>query len=302
MQSGLFLIMARAGDDSVRDALTAAVDDAVLAEELGFDRVWVTEHHGTDFGTCTSPSVVAAAIAARTRAIGIGYAINVTPFHAPRRLAEDIAAVDHLSAGRVWAGFGSGYSPVEYARMGVDFDRRAAVSRDSTREVVRLWRSGEVPAFRSPHPPVVVACRTLAAIRGVARAGHGVLLLGQAQRLERGLRTYREVAGDGGYVGVLRHILIHGRDRDATAAVRAATRWTLQAMADLTGHDGAVADTRIDDYLRERAFLGSAARVRDQVRTLTDLGVTELLCWVRWGGLPDDLVRDSMRRYRDRVA
>ena len=50
--------------------------------------VWIAEHHGTEYSVCTAPSVVAAAIATRTSKIGIGYGINVAPFHQPRRLAD----------------------------------------------------------------------------------------------------------------------------------------------------------------------------------------------------------------------
>ena len=116
MRLGLFLILPQPAGLSQPQVFATALEDAAAAERLGFDSVWVTEHHGSAYGLAAAPSVIAAAIAARTERLAIGYAVNVTPLHHPTRLADDIATVDHLSGGRVIAGFGAGYSPVEYRR------------------------------------------------------------------------------------------------------------------------------------------------------------------------------------------
>ena len=124
MRLGLFLIMPAPAGSAPGSVVERALADGSRAEELGFDAVWVTEHHGSDYGWCSAPSVMAGALAVRTRRVDIGYAVNVTPLHHPVRLAEEIATVDQLSRGRVIAGFGPGYSPVEYAPFDADFDDR----------------------------------------------------------------------------------------------------------------------------------------------------------------------------------
>ena len=88
--------------DLYRDTL----DHIVLAEQLGYDDIWLSEHHFTDDGYLPSLLPFAAAIAARTTRVTIGTNIILMPFHHPIRLAEDCAVVDNLSDGRFLFGPG----------------------------------------------------------------------------------------------------------------------------------------------------------------------------------------------------
>ena len=85
------------------------------AEDLGFDSLWVTEHHFRYFGgMMPSPSVLLAAAAQRTRNMRLGAAVSILPMHNPLRIAEEFAMVDLLSNGRVILGAGRGMHPTEY--------------------------------------------------------------------------------------------------------------------------------------------------------------------------------------------
>src|SRR5262245_58716540 len=82
-------------------------------EALGYDSIWLTEHHFIEYGLAVDPATLAAAAAARTRHVRIGLAAANLPFHHPLRLAEQFALVDIISNGRLDVGVGRGNRPAE---------------------------------------------------------------------------------------------------------------------------------------------------------------------------------------------
>ena len=85
-----------------------AVEQIQYAEELGFDAVWLAEHHFTRFGIVPSAIPFATYVAARTKKIRIGTGVSVLTFHHPVFMAEETAMLDVLSQGRLDFGVGRG--------------------------------------------------------------------------------------------------------------------------------------------------------------------------------------------------
>src|SRR3970040_1389682 len=81
------------------DIIYRELEQIEWAEELGFDQVWLTEHHFIDYGLSVDPATLAAAAASRTRRVRIGLAAAILPFHHPLRLAAPLALVDILPPG-----------------------------------------------------------------------------------------------------------------------------------------------------------------------------------------------------------
>lgn len=136
--------VAEGEDDGV--VMRQCLDEIVLADELGFDCVWLAEHHFSRYGILGSPLMFGMAVAERTKNIKIGTAVLVLPFYDPIRLAEDIAALDVISQGRVVLGVGRGYQPREYA--GFRVDRETSMQRyGEVLQVVRLALSEENWSF-----------------------------------------------------------------------------------------------------------------------------------------------------------
>jgi alkanesulfonate monooxygenase SsuD/methylene tetrahydromethanopterin reductase-like flavin-dependent oxidoreductase (luciferase family) len=118
------------------------IELAVAAEELGFDQIWLPEHHFCDDGFCPSLLPVAAAIAARTSRIRIGTKILILPLHDPVRLAEDIAVVDQISNGRFEVGVAGGYRNAEFEGFGISPTERGARMNEGL-EVLSAALSGK---------------------------------------------------------------------------------------------------------------------------------------------------------------
>ncbi|HKX78909.1 MAG TPA: LLM class flavin-dependent oxidoreductase [Novosphingobium sp.] len=109
--------------ESCKRGIVAAVRQGVLADKLGFDYFWQTEHHFQIEGAEFSPNPVLSgmAIAAQTKRIRVGQATNVITMHHPVRLAEQIAMLDLVSGGRCEMGVGRGYQPREVEVLGRNF-------------------------------------------------------------------------------------------------------------------------------------------------------------------------------------
>src|SRR5438034_8302972 len=100
--------------------------EVTRAEELGFDSVWMEEHHSVTNHYWPSPLTVLAGFATRTSRMMLGTDIVVAAFHHPVRLAEDVAMLDVMSGGRITLGIAIGYKPDEFALYGVDLEKRGA--------------------------------------------------------------------------------------------------------------------------------------------------------------------------------
>lgn len=95
-----------AGDQSTGDALAAATAFAQRADELGYYRIWVAEHHNMVSVASTSPPVLLAHLGAHTQRIRLGSGGVMLPNHAPLAVAEQFALLEALHPGRVDLGLG----------------------------------------------------------------------------------------------------------------------------------------------------------------------------------------------------
>jgi alkanesulfonate monooxygenase SsuD/methylene tetrahydromethanopterin reductase-like flavin-dependent oxidoreductase (luciferase family) len=100
------------------------LDEAVLAEELGFDCVWASEHHFSPDAWNPSAAVFLAAVAARTSRVRVGPYVLLMPLHNPVRVAEDFAVLDNVSGGRADLAVGVGSAKEEFESLGIPFGER----------------------------------------------------------------------------------------------------------------------------------------------------------------------------------
>ncbi len=164
------------------------IDLAVEAEDMGYDTIWLTEHHFVEDGYSPSMMPLAAAIAARTKKIRIGTFVLLMPLHHPLHVAEQAATVDVLSDGRFDLGLGQGYRPQEFegfnvarsersSRLseGVEIIRRAftedGFSYEGKHYTVRNVTLYPKPV-QQPHIPIWIGARSRKATERAARNGY----------------------------------------------------------------------------------------------------------------------------------
>lgn len=182
---------------SYSDLYGKHVDLCVQAEELGFDTIWLTEHHFVDDGYSPSVLPLAAAIASRTKKIRIGTFVLLMPLHNPLRVAEDAATIDVLSHGRFDLGLGQGYVPAEFTAFNVPREERSRRLREGVEIVRRVFTEDHVTfegkcytvrdvtlypkPVQKPHPPIWIGARSRQATERAARYGYHLAGTGSRQ-------------------------------------------------------------------------------------------------------------------------
>ena len=114
------------------------------SERLGYEGVWLSEHHFVDDGYLPSPLVVAAAVAARTERMKIGTNVLLLPMHHPLRVAEDAAVADLVSGGRFVLGVGQGYVQHEFETLGFNRRHRPSLFEEGVETIRRAWEEGSI--------------------------------------------------------------------------------------------------------------------------------------------------------------
>ncbi len=164
---------------------------AKVAESVGYDEIWLSEHHFCEDGWSPSLFPIAAAMAQRTKTIRIGTFVLLLPLGKhPVQVVEDATTVDILSNGRFDLGLGLGYRVPEYKGFGISRGERAERMDESLEIIHRAWTqetfsfSGKhynlenvtlMPRpIQQPHPPIWGAAMSKRAAARAARFGLNV--------------------------------------------------------------------------------------------------------------------------------
>jgi probable F420-dependent oxidoreductase len=167
------------------------VELSVLAETLGFDSVWVSEHHGSSDGYLPSLLPLLAGIATVTDRVRLGTGVMLAPFHNPLRLAEDAAVVDHLSGGRLILGLGLGWREEEFRMFGMPVGERVRRTNETVEILRKAWtgerfsHDGRIYQFdqvlvtprpaQDPGPPIYLGGMMETSIKRAGRMGDGYI-------------------------------------------------------------------------------------------------------------------------------
>jgi len=301
--------------ESLASVHATALAHARLADRLGFEGLWLAEHHFNTLGTAPNPAVVLAAIAQHTKRLRIGPAVSVLPLRDPIAVAEDYALVDVLSGGRLDMGVGTGSQPLEFEGLGRDFERRQETFDAHLRQLQECWRvasSGEggartlnVAPLQAASPPIYVAASHEESAHAVGLAGHGLLTLvspaaeGPGEIAAR-LEAYARGVAEGGHAEeaarpiVVAFAYVGPSEEAVRETVAPALGRFIRALVGVAPEN----PEHLYDQMRERGtgLFGPPEHVAKQIEHYRQAGVRHLAFVSRFGGIDPCLAEQSLRQ------
>lgn len=282
-----------------------ALDHARLADKLGFEALWLAEHHFQHLGTTPNPAVMLAAVATQTSRLRIGPAVSVLPYRNPVLVAEDYALVDVLSGGRLNMGVGCGSQRVEFDELGMDFNDRRDTYYSNLITLRELWSGTKlnVTPHQHPTPPIYVATTNEDSARNAGRNGDSVItLLSPATStlgdLARLLEAHRKGLGEGDHsqddAEVVVAQLAHVAQSDERA--RAHTIPALSRFLSMLSTDGSQAELVYDSMQRSATgCFGSPTDAQEIVSRLENEGVRHVAFITQFGNMDSSAAHSSLR-------
>ena len=128
-------------------------------EALGFDSLWMAEHHFDDYSMCPDNVVALSYLAARTSTVRLAPGAVILPWNNPLRVVEKITMLDHLSRGRLMLGMGRGLAKMEYAGFGIDMNEARERFDEAAEMILRGLRTGFVEGSGKFYPQPRVEVR-----------------------------------------------------------------------------------------------------------------------------------------------
>jgi len=285
------------------------------AEALGFDSVWLGEHHNSSFFYPT-PLIGLAAIACRTNRLRLGTGVLLLPLYHPVAVAEEGAMVDMISRGRLILGIGAGYAPEEFAAFGLSSKERGSRLDEGASLLNRLWTEKNVThkgrhyqvtnvtigprPLQVPRPPIWFGGWAEPAIRRAALLGDA-WIGGPSARLDElaaCVRLYEEAQKSAGkvvhskQVALIRYVFVAESLKRAHAVagdpfLKFFENTYFRFPHPVVKRPEGPYDIR--QLAQDRIILGDPASCIEQIgRFRRELGITHLVCRISSPGIPRD--------------
>ena len=306
-----------------------ALEEVTRAEELGFDSVWMEEHHSVANHYWPSPLVVLGGFATRTSRLTLGTDILVAAFHNPVRLAEDAALLDVMSGGRFTMGIAIGYKPDEFSLYGVPLEKRGARFEEQLAIVKALWTQDRV-SFKGtyytvdgrlepkpvakPHPPIWIGGWGDITLKRAATLADNWIPgpTADLKRLLDGKRRFLENRRSAGRIEPIaewpltRDVII--ADTDKKARELAEEHIIVAYRREYAGGwrhpfiDASVA-TDLDGLMKDRFIIGGPDQCIQAIRRFVEeYGMTHLICRTFFPGMPHAHIMRALELLAREVA
>ena len=323
------------------DTLDEVMKEVELTEQLGFDALWLGEHHFDGICIYIDPVTFSAAVAARTKRVKIGYAVAQMSLHHPMHMAEQLALIDHISKGRLIVGLGRGtnYNIYDYQGFGVNPADAAARAEEAEAVMLKAW-TGEAfehkgkfwnlktPGLRPrcytrPHPFVIRASSSEPSMVELAKRSLPFLMNVQtnqttAHRMDLYRKTLREAGANEETIArttdqcwAWRNVFVGETDAKAEAIAVptfVAMHEQRAAMRNRVNKEQGVSMGPEKPGMADRVdptkglVYGSPATVAKSMAELAATGIGGVIISFRLGAMPYDVAAESMRLFMKEVA
>ena len=337
MNFGMFTDFHVRSGKSQAEAFDESFAQVMEAERLGFDTVWLAEHHfSPERAVLASPMVIASAIAARTQRIRVGLAVQVLPLTNPLRVAEEAATVDHISKGRFDFGIGRSGLTRYYQGYNVPYEESRPRFLEALNVIMKAWQNENfshegdyhsyqdvtvVPRpYQQPYPPVRVAVAGEETFPLIGRMGHSIFVSGNTAKdvLKERLAAYRQSLTASGHTGpgdIAVRVPVYVAETtekarsEPEASAKAAIQYAATELSKTAATPEAAENLRqaaaapYEEVLDTRVVFGTPEEVTERLKAYQeDFGATGVVMEMNYGGqIPCDQVRSSLRLLAEKV-
>ncbi len=339
MKFGTWVFPVSESSDLDGQVIDNTLEEIVLCDRLGYEAVWLSEHHFDGAVAYADPVSFASSITQVTNNIKIGFAVVEMALHHPVRLAAQTALIDNLSKGRLMVGTGKGsaFNQYEYKGFGVDMSDSEGLLEESEQILIQAWAGEPVTfkgkhwnlnfpglrplPFQKPHPPLFRACLGMDSTKAMARIGRPVLIASQENRsIESRLSAFTEEISKIGLseskalqitqqIWVTKNLVIaEDGDRARDIAWQGYERdQTLVNNArnnynskEFWEHVNTT--TNLEEKFEDSFIVGTPREVEEQIAELHDIGVQNLMLKMNTGNMPQEDVLNSISLFSQKIA
>jgi alkanesulfonate monooxygenase SsuD/methylene tetrahydromethanopterin reductase-like flavin-dependent oxidoreductase (luciferase family) len=302
--------------------ITDLFEQVRVMESVGFDSATVGERHIHDEGL-VEPLTALAAIAARTERLQLGTTAVLPALYHPIHLAEQVAAIDHLSGGRMAFGAALGYRERELTPFGVAMDDRVGMFLESLRLLKRLWNKGNVThdgdfwsfenVYINPRPddiPVWIGGHADIAIKRAAYRGDAWIASASStpEDLDAQIQVYEDALDEFGMDRADNDIILM-RDCYVADSVEEARETIEPYLLNLYRLYARWGQTYMDEHeveveyeeLDEKFVIGSPEECIEELRTYEELGVDHILIRCQFPGQSQASALRCLERFGEEV-
>ncbi len=304
--------------------LQETIQQVKLCENLGFDSIWIEEHHGRG-GYWPTPLIALAAIAPHTERVQLGTNILILPLYDPVHIAEQFAVLDVMTGGRMVLGTSIGDSAKEFAMFRVQANRRGQIFEEQIQVIQMLWATGEanidseifhykgihipVPPVQPGGPPIWIGGWGPRQVERAATLGNAWFpgpvsdLTGVVQRLENYTQQLKDQGKDPSARAhpLTRDIVVSETEEEAW---RLAEKELLPAYREdylasdhpLVGKESGAKFQGLRDLARDRLIIGNPETVtREATRVIQVTHSDHLILRLKLPGISPDHITRSIK-------